>query len=208
MTVAVLNRGILNQVGGEHRFAGFGIDDIGVHVREFRPRQRFVQEVEAVVEFMVAQVADGIIQGVHRLIHWMNIALFQPPGGHVVAQRAPLDHIPVIYQYAVFRFCPRLFDQGGGTHQAEFLRGGIFVIVKVHHIAVQIGGFHDPQVDRCGADAGGDQRGQERCAKLNHQRRPFFMSDSTEENVFIFCCLQKCESCQKSGQRNRHRYHR
>ncbi len=49
-------------------FAGFEIDNVGVNVGEFRPGQRLVQEVETVVEFMVSQIADGVIQGVHRLI--------------------------------------------------------------------------------------------------------------------------------------------
>ena len=85
LTIAVHDPGILDQVRRKHRFASFGIDDIGVHVGEFRPGQRLMQEVEAIIEFMVAQVADGVIQGIHRLIHRMHIAFFQPFRGHVVA---------------------------------------------------------------------------------------------------------------------------
>ncbi len=56
LTVAVHDPGILDQVRRKHRFAGFGIDDIGVHVGELRPGQRLVQEVETVIELMVAQL--------------------------------------------------------------------------------------------------------------------------------------------------------
>ena len=62
------------------------------------------------------------------------------------------------------------------AHQAELLGRGIFVVIKIHHIAMKIGGFHDSEVHRCRIDAGGDQRGQKRCAKLDHQRHPFFRS--------------------------------
>ena len=85
LTVAVHDPGILDQVRRKHRFSGFGIDDIGVHVGELRPGQRLVQEVETVIELMVAQVADGVIQGVHRLIYRMYIALFEPFCRHIVA---------------------------------------------------------------------------------------------------------------------------
>ena len=84
LTVAVHDPGILDQVRRKHRFSGFGIDDIGVHVGELRPGQRLVQEVETVIELMVAQVADGVIQGVHRLIYRMY-ALFEPFCRHIVA---------------------------------------------------------------------------------------------------------------------------
>jgi hypothetical protein len=41
---------------------GYIIDNVGVNVGEFRPGQRLVQEVETVVEFMVSQIADGVIE--------------------------------------------------------------------------------------------------------------------------------------------------
>ena len=171
--VAILNLGILNQIRRKHRFAGFGIDDIGVHVGEFRAGQRFVQEVEPVVKLVVTEVPHRIVQGIHRFIDRVNIALFQPLRRHIVAQRAALNDVAVIDQHAVFGFLACFFNQGCGAHQAKFFRGAVFVIVKVHHITVQIGGFHDPQIDRRRIYAGGDQRGQQRCAKLNHQWRPF-----------------------------------
>lgn len=158
--VAILHLGILNQIRRKHRFAGFDVDNIGVQVGELRPCQRFMQEVEPVVKLVVAEVAHDIIQGIHRLVDRVNIALFQTLCGHIVTQRAALNNIAVIDQYAIADFLTRFLNQGCGTHQAKFFCGGIFVIVKVHHITVQIGGFHDPQIDRCRIYAGGDQRGQ------------------------------------------------
>ena len=132
-----------------------------------------MQVCQTVVEFMVSQIADGVIQGVHRLINRMHSPLFKSFCRHIVAQWATLNNIAVIHQHAVFRFRAGFFNQAGGSDQAEFFRRGIFVVIEIHHIAVQIGGFHDPEVDRRRVDAGRHQRGQQRCAKLNHQRRPF-----------------------------------
>ncbi|EFY2604172.1 hypothetical protein DMP44_00925 [Shigella sonnei] len=46
---------------------------------------------------------------------------------------------------------------------------------------MQISGFHDTQIDRRCIHTGGNQRGQERCAKLNHQGHPFIIGNTKEK---------------------------
>ncbi|SAH82510.1 Uncharacterised protein [Enterobacter hormaechei] len=90
-TVLVDNLGLFNQIRGEERLLRLNVDDIGVNVREFRSCQRVVQVFQAVVKFVVAQVADGIVQRIHCLINRMDLAFFQPLRRHVVSERAALN---------------------------------------------------------------------------------------------------------------------
>ena len=165
-----------NQIRSKHRFLGLNVDDIGVNVREFRTRQRFVQIIQTVVELVVAEVAHRVVEQVHRFIHRVRIALLQPFCCRVVAHWATLNNVAVIHQHAVLHLVASGVNQARRADQAELLGGGIFVVIKIHHIAMKIGGFHDTEVHRRRIDAGGDQRGQKRCAKLDHQRHPFFRS--------------------------------
>ena len=128
--------GLFNQVRGKQRFLGLNVDDIGVNVREFRPGQRFMQIVQSVVEFMVAKVAYRVVEQVHRLVDRVNIALFQTFRRHIVAERAALNHVAVIDQHAVFHLVTCGVNQTCRTHQAKLLGGGIFVVIKIHHIAM------------------------------------------------------------------------
>ena len=136
MTVFIDNLGFFNQIGRKQRLFGLNIDDIGVNVREFGASQRFVQIVQPVVEFVVAEVADAVIEQIHGLINRVYIALFQPFGRHVIAHWATLDNVTVIDQYAVFHFVASGINQARGAHQAELLGGGIFIVIKIHHVAM------------------------------------------------------------------------
>ena len=73
-TVLIDNLGLFNQIGGKERLLRLNVDDVGVNVGEFCASQRIVQVLQAVVKFVVAQVADGIIQRIHRLINGMDLA--------------------------------------------------------------------------------------------------------------------------------------
>ncbi len=99
--------------------------------------------IQTVVKFMVAQITYGVIEGIHRGEHRVNIAVLQALRRHVIAQWAALNQIAVIHQHAVGGLAARGVNQRGGAHQAKFFRRGIFVIVEIHHIAVQIGGFEN-----------------------------------------------------------------
>ena len=96
---------------------------------------------------MVADVADHIVQRIHRLIDRMHVARFQPLGRHVVAERAALNDVAVVHQHRVGSLLARLLDQAGGAHQAEFIGWRVLVVIEVHHVAVQVGGFQHAQVD-------------------------------------------------------------
>ena len=90
-TVLVDNLGLFNQVRGKEGLFRLNVDDIGINVREFCPCQRIVQVFQAVVKFVVAQVADGIVQRIHCPINRMDLAFLQPLRRHVVAERAALN---------------------------------------------------------------------------------------------------------------------
>ncbi|MNY43534.1 hypothetical protein D3C86_1785020 [compost metagenome] len=67
------------------------VDDIGINVREFCPGKGHVEIIQAVVKFMISKVADGVIQGIQRLVDRVDITLFQPFRRHVVAERTTLN---------------------------------------------------------------------------------------------------------------------
>ena len=164
---------VFDQVRRKQRLFGLHVDDIGVNVRELRSGQRVVQILQTVVEFMVAEVTHRVIQGIQRLIYRVSFARFQPLGRHVIPERAALNQIAIINQHAVFDFTTRSVDKTCRTYQTEFFSRCIFVIIEIHHIAMQISGFHYTQIDGRGIDAGCNQRCQKRCTKLNHQGHPF-----------------------------------
>ena len=139
--VLIDNLSLFNQVRRKKRLLGLNVDDIGVNVREFCACQGIMQVCQTVVEFMVAEVTDGIVQGVHRFINRMDLAFFQPPGRHVVPERTALNQIAVIDQHAIFHFAACGIDQTRRAYQPEFFRRGIFVVIEIHHVAVQIGRF-------------------------------------------------------------------
>ena len=173
VTFLVDHLSIFDQIRRKQRLFGLNVDDIGVNVGELRPGQRVVQILQTVVEFMVAEVTHRVIQRIERLIYRVNFARFQPFGRHVIPERTALNQIAVINQHAVFDFTTRGVDQTCRTHQAKFFSRRIFVIIEIHHIAMQISGFHYTQIDGRGIHAGCNQRCQKRCTKLNHQGHPF-----------------------------------
>lgn len=69
------------------------------------------------------------------------------------------DQVAVIDQYAIFDFIAGIVNQACGAYQSELFRGGVFVIIEIHHVAMQISGFHDTQIDRRCIHTGGNQRG-------------------------------------------------
>ena len=72
---------------------------------------------------MVADVADHIVQRIHRLIDRMHVARFQPLGRHVVAERAALNDVAVVHQHRVGSLLARLLDQAGGAHRPNLSVG-------------------------------------------------------------------------------------
>ena len=85
VTLFVDHLGVFNQIGGKKRFFGFNVDDIGVNVRELRACERLMQILQTVVKFMVAEVADRVIQRIQRLINRVRFAGFQPFRRHVIS---------------------------------------------------------------------------------------------------------------------------
>ena len=102
---------------------------------------------------MIAEVADAVVQRIHCLVDRMDLALLKAFRRHIVAERAALNNIAVIHQHAVLYLLTRGMDQRRGAHQPELFGRGIFVVVEIHHVAVQIGGFQQTEINGSGVQA-------------------------------------------------------
>ncbi|MNU76750.1 hypothetical protein D3C71_663090 [compost metagenome] len=90
-TVLIDHLSLFNQIWRKQRLLRLNVDDIGINVREFCPGKGHVEIIQAVVKFMISKVADGVIQGIQRLVDRVDITLFQPFRRHVVAERTTLN---------------------------------------------------------------------------------------------------------------------
>ena len=193
--ITVFYRCIDDNVRCEQGFLRFSVDDVSVDIREFGSSNGIFQVVEPVVEFVVPDVANYIVQGIHRFIHWVYITGFQAFGRHIVAERAALNNVAVVDQHRISRLLACLFNQAGGTDQAEFIGWFILVVIEVHHVAVQVGGFQHAQIDRGRLRRGANQHGKGRqCQRTLHHfwLSPFhFSSFIAEGHVINIGCLTK-----------------
>ena len=73
--VAINHRGGFDDVGGKKRLAALHVNHVGIHIRKAGACQRFFQVGQAIIEFMITEVADAVIQRIERLIDRMNLAL-------------------------------------------------------------------------------------------------------------------------------------
>ncbi|MNE37629.1 hypothetical protein D3C80_1314880 [compost metagenome] len=168
--VTVFYRRIDDNVRSEQGFLCFSVDHVGIDIREFGTGNGVFQVIEPVVELMVADIADHIIQGIHRLIHRVYITGFQALGRHIIAERAALNNVAVVHQHRIGCLLTGLFNQAGGAYQTEFIGRFILVVIEVHHVAVQVGGFQHAQIDRCRLCGGAHQHseGRQRQRTLHH----------------------------------------
>lgn len=66
-------------------------------------------------------------------------------------------------------------------YQFEFFCGGVFVIIEIYYVVMQISGFYDMQIDCCCIYIGGNQCGQECCVKFNYQGYFFIIGNMKEK---------------------------
>jgi len=118
-------------------------------------RHRFHQEIEAIVELVVAQRSCIITNGIHRGDDRVQIALFHPPLiGDVIAHGVALQKIAVVQQKRVGRLGADVSDMGGGAGQTDGIDRFVRVIIIGKDVHVQIGGFHQPQMRLPGGGTG------------------------------------------------------
>ena len=98
---------------------------------------------------MVAVVAHVVGHFIHHLVDRVHLAAGEPLRLAPVAHGAALDQVAVVDQCRIFRvgdFGAGLFDQHGGAHQAMAVVHAVTVVVVVHHVGVDVGGFHQTQI--------------------------------------------------------------
>ena len=81
------------------------VEDIGADVGKVGARDALPEEVQAVIEFMIADVANRVVKLIHRFVNRMNIAGLQPAlPRNEVAERIALQKIAVVDKNAVTDF--------------------------------------------------------------------------------------------------------
>lgn len=168
---------LLEQAPGIDQGPAADAFDIGADHRELRLGEPVVEEFQPVVEFVIAERAAEIGQGVHRREHRMGLAGLQPLlVGDVVAKRGTLQEIAIVEEQAVLRVALSRLDQARGLGEADRVVVAVAEIVVGHDVDVEIGGLQHAQLQLrrglCGGrsrqgGAGGDRSpGLERLAAV------------------------------------------
>ena len=150
---AVVRLDPLQDVGGERAPARHGVVDVGAQEREVQLLLPGAQEVNAVVELVVAQphgvVADRVHGQRHGVFHGCRDGLDL---GEVVGQGRALDGVPGVDGQRVRRAAlgPQGIDQGGGLGNPDLVPGGVGIgdvleVVPVEDVVVQVGGAEHGQ---------------------------------------------------------------
>ncbi len=123
------------------------LGDVGRDHRELRPGQRFHQEVEPVVELVVAKGRCVEADRVHRGDDGVHVAVLHAPFvGDIVAHRVALQEVAVVDQHRVRRLGADRPDDGRRARQADSVHRPVGIVVVGEDVHVQVGGFHDAQV--------------------------------------------------------------
>ena len=125
----------------------FGLCHVGADHREIGPGERLHQEVEPVVEFVVAQCRGVEAHRVHRRDDRVHVAVLHSPLiGDVVAHRVPLQEITVVEEDGVRRLGPDIGDMGRGARETHGVHRAVAVIVVGEDVDVKVRRFHDPKM--------------------------------------------------------------
>lgn len=107
------------RVGFDQRRA-VRLQHVGANGGEFGAGQRLAEEVEPVVELVVAERAAEIAEAVHRRDDGMLVAAVEALlVGDIVAEQAALDEVAVVEQDGVARLVARGGDQRGRLGEAD-----------------------------------------------------------------------------------------
>ncbi len=133
--------GVAQRIGGE-----FALDQIGRDEGKVGAGEGGVEEVEAVVELVIAQRADLIAERVHGGDGGVRLVGEAALIGDIVAERVALDHVAIVDEYGVAGFGADRLDERGGAGEAHGVVGGVGEIIIRIDRNVQIGGLDQPEV--------------------------------------------------------------
>ena len=123
---------------------------VGADVWEVCACNTLREKIQAVVELVITDVADGVIQKIHRFVYRVDIAFPETPlPGDEIAKWVALQKVTVIYKNAVADFRARLFKQRGGSGQAGRDGRLILKIVVIHDVHVDVAGLENSETNRC-----------------------------------------------------------
>ena len=152
---------ILLRIGGE-----FALGQIGANKGKLRAGQRVEHEVQAVVELVIAERAAIIAEHVHRLDHRMQVArLHALLIGHVVAHRIALQEVAIVDQHGIAGFRADGINQACGARQSHRVVRLVGVVIVRHHVDMDIGRFHQPQMRLIGRGARGKRMKRDECCR-------------------------------------------
>ena len=139
---------LLEDAPGLDQRAATDLIDIGADDRELGAGKAVLEEVQAVVELVVAERAALIGQGVHRGDHRMGLAGLEPLlVGDEIAERGALQEVAIVEEKAVLRLCLRRLDQVRGLGEADRVVGRVAKIVIRHDVDVEVAGLQQPQLE-------------------------------------------------------------
>ena len=120
--------------------------DIAADDRKPGLRISALEDLEAVVEIVVAKRRDGIIKPVHRADDGVDRARVRSdrPGGDVAERRA-LKAVAIVEQKAVGGLAAGLGDQGRGARETDGIVRAVTVIIVRIEVGVQVGDAKKPQ---------------------------------------------------------------
>jgi len=106
---------------------------------------------------VIAERAAIIAEHVHRLDHRMHVArLHALLIGHVIAHRIALQEVAIVDQHGVSGLGADAVDQARGARQSHRVVRLVGIIVVRHHIDVDVGRFHQPQMRLVAVGARGE----------------------------------------------------
>ena len=98
-----------------------------------------LEDLEAVVEIVVAQRRGRIVKRVHGGDDWMDrLRVRRCRFGRQIAERRALKNVAVVEQQAIGRLSARLSDQSRGAREADGIVRTIAIIVVRVEIGVQV----------------------------------------------------------------------
>ena len=130
---------------------------IAAHDRKPSLRIGALEDIEAIVEIVVAERRGGVIKPVHRGDDGVDRARVRSdrPGGDVAERRA-LKTVAIVEQEAVGGLAAGVGDQGRGAREADGIVRAITVIIVRIEVGVQVRDAKEPQAEPGPARASGE----------------------------------------------------
>ncbi len=142
---------VLGGVGCE-----FALGQIGADEREVRAVEHLEQEIEPIIELVIAHGRAVVAQHIHSLDDRVNVAVLHAALiGDVIAHWVALQEVAIVDEDRIGRLGADGVDDRGGARDAHRVVRLVGVIVVREDVNVQVGRFHDPQMRLVGLGARG-----------------------------------------------------